>query len=127
MKYLLDTHSYIWYVEDDKQLSRNALNIIDNPDNELYLSIVSIWEITIKASLHKLNLKQSISNIYDELINLNIEILSLEKKNFEILYNLEFFHRDPFDRMIISQAITENLSIISKDIAFNNYKIEKIW
>jgi len=127
MKYLLDTHSYIWYVEDDKQLSRNALNIIDNPDNELYLSIVSIWEITIKASLHKLNLKQSISNIYDELINLNIEILSLEKKNFEILYNLEFFHRDPFDRMIISQAITENLPIISKDIAFNNYKIEKIW
>ncbi len=127
MKYLLDTHSYIWYVEDDKQLSRNALNIIDNPDNELYLSIVSIWEITIKASLHKLNLKQSISNIYDELINLYIEILSLEKKNFEILYNLEFFHRDPFDRMIISQAITENLPIISKDIAFNNYKIEKIW
>ncbi len=127
MKYLLDTHSYIWYVEDDKQLSRNALNIIDNPDNELYLSIVSIWEITIKASLHKLNLKQSISNIYDELINLNIEILSLEKKNFEILYNLQFFHRDPFDRMIISQAITENLPIISKDIAFNNYKIEKIW
>ncbi|HPO63328.1 MAG TPA: type II toxin-antitoxin system VapC family toxin [Candidatus Kapabacteria bacterium] len=127
MKYLLDTHSYIWYVEDDKQLSRNALNIIDNPDNELYLSIVSIWEITIKSSLNKLNLKQSISNIYDELNKLNIEILSLEKKNFEILYNLEFFHRDPFDRMIISQAITENLPIISKDIAFNNYKIERIW
>lgn len=58
MKYLLDTHAYIWYVEDIKNLSEDAFRIIDNPENELYFSIASLWEITIKASINKLNLKK---------------------------------------------------------------------
>ena len=126
MRYLLDTHAYIWYVEDNKKLSKTALNIIDSSESKLYFSLASIWEITIKASLKKLNLKQSISNIFEELEKLDIALLNFTKNDFEILYRLDFFHRDPFDRMLISQAIAENLTLISKDSAFDKYQIKRV-
>jgi PIN domain nuclease of toxin-antitoxin system len=127
MRYLIDTHAYIWYVEDNKKLSKTALNIIDSPENILYFSVASIWEITIKASLKKLNLKQSISDIFEELEKLNIALLNFTKNDFEILYQLDFFHQDPFDRMLISQAISQNLILISKDSAFEKYQIKRTW
>jgi PIN domain nuclease of toxin-antitoxin system len=127
MKYILDTHAYIWYVENNVNLSRKALNIIDNPVNKLYFSLASIWEITIKSSLKKLDLKQTISDIYKELDSLKIELLQINMKHFETLYALDYIHNDPFDRMIISQAITEVLPIISKDTLFAKYSVETIW
>jgi PIN domain nuclease of toxin-antitoxin system len=127
MRYLLDTHSYIWYVENHPNLSKKATDIIDNPDNLLFLSIASLWEITIKSSLGKLNLKQSIMDIYKELEQLEIKILQISKEHLETLYNLEYHHNDPFDRLIISQTISNKLIIISNDKIFSNYSVKLIW
>jgi PIN domain nuclease of toxin-antitoxin system len=127
MKYLLDTHVYIWYVEDNEKLHKKALNIIDSPANRLYFSMASIWEITIKASLKKLNLKQSISDIFEELEKLDISLLNFNKNDFEILYQLEYFHKDPFDRILISQAISKDLILISNDSVFDKYPLKREW
>jgi PIN domain nuclease of toxin-antitoxin system len=127
MRYLLDTHAYIWYVEDIKKLSKIAFNIIDSTDSKLYISIASIWEIAIKSSLKKLDLKQSISDVYKELEILDIELLHFAKNDFEILHELDFFHQDPFDRIIISQSINNKLPIITCDKNFKKYPVDIIW
>ena len=127
MDYLLDTHAYIWYVEDDKQLSIKARKIIDSSKNNLFFSFASIWEITIKASINKLNLKQNIGEIFKELKLLNINLINFSQNDFETLYKLEYLHHDPFDRLIISQAISNNLTIITRDKLFKKYNVKKIW
>jgi len=127
LSYLLDTHTYIWYVEDNQNLSKTAFNIIDSNENKLYFSFASIWEITIKASIKKLNLKLNISEIFEELEKLNISLLQFTKSDFEVLFNLKFHHQDPFDRMLISQSLAENLTLISRDTTFDKYKIKRIW
>jgi PIN domain nuclease of toxin-antitoxin system len=127
MKLLLDAHVLIWFTEGNDRLSVKARIEIEKPINIKFLSVASLWEIVIKASKEKLELKQSFAEINDFLLINNIQIIGVEIRHLNILLNLPHHHGDPFDRLIISQAITENLTVISADQHFKNYPIPTIW
>jgi len=127
MRILLDTHTFIWFAEDDSQLPRTVKEIIEIPSNEVFLSIASVWEIAIKMQLGKLNLSKSIGEIIESTSENGFELLPILPDHIIQLTSLDFHHRDPFDRIIIAQSLNEKLSIAGKDKAFDNYGITRIW
>ena len=127
MRHLLDTHVLIWFINGNNELSKNARNAIESESALNFVSIASLWEMAIKISLGRLDLFTPFEQIEQQIINNNFKILSTTFQDTLTLSSLPFYHRDPFDRMIISQSITNNLSVISKDKFFGDYKIELIW
>ena len=126
MDYLLDTHTFLWFFEGSDQLSKNARTTIENPKNTGFISIASIWEVAIKINLGKLKLDITLEELKAEILKNRFEILPLDFEHIIGLSSLENIHRDPFDRIIISQAISEKHSIISKDSNLGMYKKVKI-
>jgi PIN domain nuclease of toxin-antitoxin system len=125
MRVLLDTHVLIWLVEGDKNLTNVARSAIEDEDNSLYLSIASLWEITIKLSLGKLDLQLSVDEMVESfLIPGGIQILQVETRHLSILRDLPLHHRDPFDRLIIAQAQAEGMTLVSADRIFGMYEVE---
>ena len=122
-QYLLDTHTFIWLSENSDQLSSNLKDIIEEADT-VYLSIVSLWEIAIKLNLGKLSLKQDYEAIETELEASDILLLPITFNDTIQIRDLPLHHRDPFDRMLIAQAITRSLTVISRDVA---YPIQRLW
>ena len=127
MDLLLDTHVFLWYVDGNEQLSEKIVKIINDKSNRCFVSIASIWEIVIKLSIDKLEIKGGFKTIENFLDNNDFEILPIDLDDTKTLLKLDFFHRDPFDRMIIAQAATSNLKVISKDKHFKSYNVENIW
>ena len=127
MKILLDTHALIWFTEGDAKLSFNAKTEILKDENQRFISIASLWEIVIKTSIGKLELNQSVNDIKTVLDINNISLLGINFNHLTILLTLPQYHKDPFDRLIISQAIAENLTIISADKHFSSYPVPVIW
>ena len=126
MKQFLDTHSFIWFVTGNSQITSKVRSQIENNDN--LLSIASVWEIAIKSSIGKLNLGISIERLVEEQIIANgIEILNITTNHLAVIANLPLYHRDPFDRLIIAQAMVERIPIVVADKAFDSYPIERIW
>lgn len=109
MKYLIDTQAVIWTLEGDPKLSDDAAVVIKSVQNELYVSIASLWEMTIKRSLGKLRIKPSLEDIQKELHRMQISILPVRIPHLKTLEKLDYHHKDPFDRLLISQAITNIL------------------
>ena len=124
MKFLLDTNILIWFMNGDKNISASAVNKIKNDKNTCIVSIASIWQIAIKSNLGKLEIKVDFNDIAGFLYNNDLKILPIEFHHLTTLLNLELIHRDPFDRIIISQAITENLPIITADKIFKDYPVK---
>jgi PIN domain nuclease of toxin-antitoxin system len=127
MVFLLDTHTFIWFINGDRSLSETAINNIKNVDHTCFISIASIWEIAIKTNLNKLSLKSDFDEIIDLLDNNKIEILPITFEHIQILNRLEFHHKDPFDRIIIAQGLSEKFIIITKDEIFKKYPVEVQW
>lgn len=128
MKYLIDTQVLLWIITDDKRLSKKAKKIFLNSQNTILFSLASLWEIAIKISLKKLILDDGLPDFINKHIKGNaVEILDIEISHILALENLPFHHRDPFDRLIISQSITENISLVSSDKSFDLYTIKRIW
>ena len=132
MKNILDTHTFIWFVEGSPELSKNARNIIENINNDNYISIASLWEMSIKVGLGKLILKVGdFAKIIDSINENGFQILDINFQHTVENSKLPLIHRDPFDRMIISQGIVENMHIIGKDAIFDDYlkdkRIKRIW
>jgi len=127
MNLLLDTHAFIWFINGDNQLPKKVIKLIEDSNNQCYLSIASIWEIAIKVSLGRLVLKSEFNHIQQLLIKNDFEILPIQFDHLISIQKLEFFHRDPFDRLIISQAIAEDFVIISKDKEFELYPVKVVW
>lgn len=128
MKLLLHTHTLIWFsIGDDKMLSKEAKKAIENIDNDLYVSIVSFWEIAIKIGLGKLHLTKEVKVLADFLSQSGISTLSVSVNHTIKLLDLKFHHRDPFDRMLIAQSMEEGFSVITKDKNFSLYNIKTIW
>jgi len=126
--YLLDTHTLLWCSENDENLSPKVERIITNPDNDIFVSIVSFWEICIKISINKLQTKLPVEQLEQYLINNNIQLLPIKLNHTFLVKNLPLFHRDPFDRLLIAQAISENLILLSKDSNFEKYeKLTIFW
>lgn len=128
MRYLLDTHVFIWWLGVSSQLSTKALAIIQDRSHQIYLSLASVWEMQIKTSLHKLTLPKSLPDIIrDQQLQNHIQLLGIELEHILALYRLPDHHRDPFDRLIIAQSLDENMPLISNDSMIANYPITSIW
>jgi PIN domain nuclease of toxin-antitoxin system len=128
MKLLLDTHIFIWLINGSENLSQNARQAIEDEGNPLYLSIASLWEITIKTSLGKLELEIPLEQIVEDFIlPSGIEFLPIHLPHLLVLRNLPLHHRDPFDRLLISQAKSESLTLVSEDRSFGQYAVERLW
>ncbi len=128
MKYLLDTHILLWIVEDNPNLSQKVKNIYLNNANQIFLSVASLWEMSIKISLQKLSLSEELEKfVENHVIGNNIQLLSITAEHVYTIESLPFHHRDPFDRLIVSQCMKENLTILSKDNSLDKYPIDRIW
>ncbi len=127
MNYLIDTHVFIWYATGDNRLNKRIISLIEG-NNEIYLSMASLWEMAIKVNIGRLKFKEPFKKIVTRQIEINnYHVLNIKPEHTFHLSNLELFHKDPFDRIIISQAIVEDMPIISKDKYFKNYNIEVVW
>jgi PIN domain nuclease of toxin-antitoxin system len=126
MKQLLDTHSFIWFVTGNPRITPEVRAQIEN--NENFLSIASIWEIAIKSNLGKLNLGITIDKLVEQQVIANgIELLDITTSHLAIVAILPLHHRDPFDRLLIAQAMVEGLPIVGMDEMFDAYPIQRVW
>jgi PIN domain nuclease of toxin-antitoxin system len=124
MIYLLDTHTFIWAVLETSKLSKNVHNIISNANNEIFVSTVSFWEISLKTSINKFSFENiDIKNFPKYARDMDFSIMDLQENETITFYELpqKEEHKDPFDRMLIWQAITKNMTMISKDESFDEY------
>ena len=128
MRVLLDTSSFLWFLAGSDKLSINARNYIVDINNELILSVGSLWEIAIKLSIGKIALLQPFGQLIPEQLQKNgIKVLPIELKHLSAMIALPFHHRDPFDRLIIAQGVAEGLPVISSDSMFSKYNVEILW
>ena len=127
MNYLLDTHTLIWFLNGNQNLSKVAEDIIENKEASLFVSIVSLWEISIKISLNKLTLHTSFDKFKAAIELNNIKILGITFEDTLTVSTLPFIHKDPFDRLLISQAINNDFTLISRDEYFKDYDVKLLW
>jgi PIN domain nuclease of toxin-antitoxin system len=123
---LLDTHAFIWYSENDSKLSEVLKTEIETAER-VYLSITSLWEIAIKISIGKLSLQSNYESIESSLEPAGITLLPISFADTVRVMNLSLHHRDPFDRILIAQAIERSLTIVSCDAVFTQYPIQVHW
>jgi PIN domain nuclease of toxin-antitoxin system len=125
---LLDTHAFLWFVLNDPQLSGNARVLMADPSNELLLSPASYWEIAIKVSIGKYALPGDFTDFMEQQItDNNLTVLPITVKHAAVVATLPFHHRDPFDRLLIAQAMTEAIPLLSADAIFDAYPITRMW
>ena len=126
MAVLLDTHAFLWWCEDARELSRKARKTIS--EEECFLSLASLWEIVIKVSLGKLKLPARFNRYVPEQMALNnFSSLEIGFRHISVCAELPWHHRDPFDRLLIAQALEEDLGVVSRDTVFDQYGIRRIW
>jgi PIN domain nuclease of toxin-antitoxin system len=125
---LLDTHTFLWFINGDKALSSPAKEIMENAENILYLSVASLWEMAIKISLGRLEAPYPFDKFIEiQLRENSITLLQITPVHTGIVAALPFHHRDPFDRLIIAQSLSEGLPIIGKDDIFDEYGVQRHW
>ena len=128
MKLILDSHSFIWWRDEPHKLSPTAFAEISNPNNKVFLSVVTVWELQIKIALNKFTIKRGLENaVKQEQQSNGIQILPVYLSHALHLVNLPPHHKDPFDRLLISQAIIENMTLISADANFAKYQVNLLW
>jgi PIN domain nuclease of toxin-antitoxin system len=128
MRVLLDTHSFLWFILNDSQLSGLAKTTIEDHSNDVEVSPASYWEIAIKIRLGKYALPQPYQQFMESQIAMNgFRILHIEPKHTSLLTTMPLHHRDPFDRLLIAQALAENISIISGDSVLDAFGVLRIW
>jgi PIN domain nuclease of toxin-antitoxin system len=127
-KLLLDTHTFLWWVQDAPDLSQRARRAIANAQTSVYLSAASVWEMAIKASLGKLRLAVSVEQFVSTQLAANgFKLIDIGFRHLARVEALPRHHGDPFDRLLIVQAQLEGLTLVSKDTAFKKYDIERLW
>ena len=127
MRYLLDTHALIWYIENDAQLSYRAKSIIEDERNSVFATMANLWEIAIKVSIKKLDLTLTTDEIFQKLHKMDIPVFGILPNHIRMLQTLPHHHRDPFDRMIIAQAFEEKCTVITRDALFDAYDVSILW
>lgn len=128
MRFLLDTHCFLWAISNSNLLSKKAVKLIENQENEIFLSSASVWEIFIKYSIGKLYLKKDPEKLILEEMQIgNYKSLEVKMNHIFPINKLPKIHKDPFDRILISQAISEDLIIITNDPLIKKYKVKTAW
>ena len=126
--YLLDTHTFLWVISDSRKLSPIVKEILLDKENEVFLSKISYWEICLKASKGKIALSEVWQDTFEhERASNRFKWLELEAEHCKKVITIEWHHKDPFDRMLVAQAIFENLSILSRDDKLRSYEASIIW
>jgi PIN domain nuclease of toxin-antitoxin system len=125
-EFLVDTHVLLWYIQGNTRLSAKTITLINNPQNVIYVSKVSLWEISLKMSIGKLTLSIPFEDLAQFLADKNFIVLDFDFTDLSILKSLPFHHTDPFDRLIISQAINNDLCLISDDSKFGAYSVHLV-
>ncbi len=128
MQVLLDTHTFLWFIGDSPQMSAKAQEVIENAANDVFLSIASPWETSIKVSSGKLALDRPVNVFFADFMGLHrVTLLPITFAHIARVSTLPFHHRDPFDRMLVAQSLTENIPLIPADAALDAYAIARIW
>ncbi len=127
MRVLLDTHALIWHQEGNSRLSATSDRIISHPDNEVYVSIATLWEMAIKRSQGKLETDKSPVEYLAVYLDQGAKLLGITPEHVMAVESLPLHHRDPFDRMLIVQAQLEGLTLVTVDEAFSQYDVSTIW
>ena len=127
MRLLLDTHALIWFAANDSRFGKQARQKMQSLDVELYLSVASVWEMAIKANLGRLNLVLPLGAYVQEKIDAGLHILPIEWHHSSAVVNMPLHHKDPFDRLIIAQALIENMPVVSGDPIFKSYGLKIVW
>lgn len=127
MIYLLDTHAVIWHFDGSPKLSQKAMEIIDDSKNIIYISSASLWEIAIKMNIGKLDADFTLDELLLEIKNSYFDILQIKDEYLQGLSDLPFIHKDSFDRLLISTALADDLTILTADENIQKYKLSWIW
>ena len=128
MRQLLDTHTFLWYITDNPKLSRRSLERIQNEENDNLLSLASVWEMAIKQSIGKLRFNLPLDVFIPQQLQVNeMQLLDIQLSHVAEIATLPLHHRDPFDRLLIAQAMVEQIPILGTDSFFDAYAIERIW
>ena len=128
MNLLLDTHTFIWWADEPEKLSASALKALEDERNRLILSVVSVWEMQIKAQLGKMKLSLPLKDLIESQQQANeLEILPVRIEHVFELDNLPLHHKDPFDRLLLAQSIVENATIVSIDPRLSAYSVSLLW
>jgi len=125
---LLDTHAFLWWVAASGELSRKARSAIGSARNECFVSVASGWEIAIKVSLGKLRIDGALDRFLPEQLAANgFRALAIDLKHAARVATLPFHHRDPFDRLLVAQALEEDLAIVTADPVIAKYGVSRVW
>ena len=127
MRYLLDTHAFLWLATDDPRLTAPVRTLYQDVEQECFLSTASIWEMAIKASLGKLSLGTSLDQLVKGGIDRGVRLLDVRASHAYIVETLPFHHRDPFDRMLVAQATHEGMHVVSRDDRLDPYSVTRVW
>jgi PIN domain nuclease of toxin-antitoxin system len=128
LRALLDTHAFLWWITDDSRLSERAREFISAGENELLFSAASGWEVAIKAGLGKIELPEDLERFLTEQLHRNaVGVLPVNLGHAIGVYSLPDHHRDPFDRLLVAQCVSERLPLLSRDTSFQRYPVEVIW
>ncbi len=127
MRMLVDTHALIWHFEDSPSLSPSARRSLNDPQNRLFISVVSSWELAVKASLGKLTLGSPVHEMIDVYVKRGATLLPMTPEHAMGVQTLPWHHRDPFDRMLITQALQEDLTFLTHDVLNRQYDVPHVW
>ena len=127
MKYLLDTHAFLWYFEDSDKLSETAANIIENTDAPKFVSIASLWEFAIKYGLGKLRFDGGYSHLWEMITKNGFIILPIAQSHLAEIIELPLIHRDPFDRLLVATAKAEGMTLLTADENIHQYDVQFVW
>ena len=127
MELLLDTHTIIWYVEDDPRLPKHIRQTLKDDSNNIYVSMISLWEISIKSRLGRLDMSKPLADVVSSLYDNFFEFLTVRLDHVFRLDTLEQYHKDPFDRMLIAQALAGNFALVGCDEVFDLYGVRRMW
>jgi PIN domain nuclease of toxin-antitoxin system len=127
VRLLIDTQAFLWANDAVEKLSHRAKRAILNPRNECVLSMASCWEMGIKVKRERLKLPFRFEALPDLLAEMHMDMLPISLKHIARIGVLPLFHKDPFDRLLVAQAMEEGLRVVSSDREFNRYGIERVW
>ena len=127
MRYLLDTHVFLWYFDGSDKLSETAKNILDDADIQKYISVASLWEFAIKFGIGKIKFEGGLEQLWNIVMKNGFHILPIDQPHIKGVIGLPFIHRDPFDRLLIAIAKAENMTILSADENIRKYGVTCLW
>ena len=128
MKLLLDTHTLLWFIGGSSRLSSTARTLIEDTENDKFVSIVRVWEIAIKVSVGRMSLSSPFDILFPHQLQINgFELWPVKVGHASVVASLPFHHRDPFDRLLIAQSIVEDFAIVTTDSEFADYPVKLLW